>query len=49
MPQVHTMFSLLSVEEAYVTHLGRVVGVITLTELRDAILKEEGSQRTASK
>ena len=40
LPQIHTMFSLLGIDEAYVTKLGRVIGVITLLDVRDAMLAD---------
>ncbi|CAF92945.1 unnamed protein product, partial [Tetraodon nigroviridis] len=39
-PQTHTIFSLLGLDHAYVTSMGRLVGVVSLKELRKAI---EGS------
>ncbi|XP_078010800.1 chloride channel protein 2 isoform X2 [Phascolarctos cinereus] len=38
--KTHTIFSLLGVDHAYVTSIGRLVGIVTLKELRKAI---EGS------
>lgn len=38
--QTHTIFSLLGVDHAYVTSIGRLIGIVTLKELRKAI---EGS------
>ncbi|XP_060028054.1 chloride channel protein 2 isoform X3 [Erinaceus europaeus] len=38
--KTHTIFSLLGVDHAYVTSIGRLIGVVTLKELRKAI---EGS------
>lgn len=35
--KVHRLFSILSLRRAYVTQLGRLVGVVGLTELRSAI------------
>ncbi|XP_046643134.1 chloride channel protein 2-like isoform X1 [Daphnia pulicaria] len=35
--KVHAIFSLLGVQQAYVTALGKLVGVVSLTELRKAI------------
>ena len=35
--QVHSMFSMLGVNTAYVTTLGRLIGVVGLVELRKAI------------
>uniref|UniRef100_A0A0M3J1C5 Chloride channel protein n=1 Tax=Anisakis simplex TaxID=6269 RepID=A0A0M3J1C5_ANISI len=35
--KVHTLFSLLSLNHAYVTHRGRLVGVIAIKELREAL------------
>ncbi|MBN3277900.1 CLCN2 protein, partial [Polyodon spathula] len=39
-PQTHTIFSLLGLDHAYVTSIGRLIGVVSLKELRKAI---EGS------
>ncbi|MEE6528547.1 hypothetical protein FKM82_031002, partial [Ascaphus truei] len=39
-PQTHTVFSLLGMDHAYVTSIGRLIGMVTLKELRKAI---EGS------
>uniref|UniRef100_A0A8B9C7E6 Chloride voltage-gated channel 2 n=1 Tax=Anser brachyrhynchus TaxID=132585 RepID=A0A8B9C7E6_9AVES len=39
-PQTHTIFSLLGLDHAYVTSIGRLVGMVSLKELRKAI---EGS------
>ena len=44
--QMHTMFSLLFINEAYVTNLGKVTGVITLQDLCDAILEDDRGQMT---
>nr|XP_023479193.1 chloride channel protein 2 isoform X3 [Equus caballus] len=38
--ETHTIFSLLGVDHAYVTSIGRLIGIVTLKELRKAI---EGS------
>lgn len=38
--KTHTIFSLLGVDHAYVTSIGRLIGIVTLKELRKAI---EGS------
>uniref|UniRef100_A0A6I8P1R4 Chloride channel protein 2 n=1 Tax=Ornithorhynchus anatinus TaxID=9258 RepID=A0A6I8P1R4_ORNAN len=38
--KIHTVFSLLGVDHAYVTSIGRLIGIVTLKELRKAI---EGS------
>ncbi|VDK48741.1 unnamed protein product, partial [Cylicostephanus goldi] len=35
--QVHTLFSLLGLSHAYVTDCGKLVGVVGLKELRDAL------------
>uniref|UniRef100_A0A0M3IAD7 Chloride channel protein n=1 Tax=Ascaris lumbricoides TaxID=6252 RepID=A0A0M3IAD7_ASCLU len=35
--KVHTLFSLLALNHAYVTHRGRLVGVISIKELREAL------------
>ncbi|KHJ83774.1 hypothetical protein OESDEN_16523 [Oesophagostomum dentatum] len=35
--KVHTLFSLLGLSHAYVTDCGRLVGVVGLKELRDAL------------
>lgn len=35
--KVHSLFSLLAINVAYVTHLGKLVGVVGLRELRKAI------------
>lgn len=40
--QIHTMFSLMNMNEAYVTSLGKVIGFIDLRILSDAILENEG-------
>lgn len=47
--KVHTLFSLLSLHHAFVTQQGRLVGVISVNEVRNAVEKEvsstEGSLR----
>lgn len=35
--QTHTIFSLLGLDHAYVTSTGRLVGVVSLKEVRDCI------------
>uniref|UniRef100_A0A7N6AYZ9 Chloride channel, voltage-sensitive 1a n=1 Tax=Anabas testudineus TaxID=64144 RepID=A0A7N6AYZ9_ANATE len=42
-PQTHTLFSLLGLSHAYVTSIGKLVGVVALKELQKAI---EGSTRS---
>ena len=37
MLQVHSVFSMLGVNHAYVTAIGRLIGVVGLKELREAI------------
>lgn len=32
--QTHTIFSLLGVDHAYVTSIGRLIGIVTLKEVR---------------
>lgn len=34
-PQTHTIFSLLGVDHAYVTSIGRLIGIVTLKEVKD--------------
>uniref|UniRef100_A0A4W5KNV0 CBS domain-containing protein n=1 Tax=Hucho hucho TaxID=62062 RepID=A0A4W5KNV0_9TELE len=41
--QTHTLFSLLGLSHAYVTSIGKLVGVVALKELQKAI---EGSTRS---
>lgn len=33
-PQTHTIFSLLGLDHAYVTSIGRLIGVVSLKEVR---------------
>lgn len=47
--KVHSLFSLLGLNRAYVTSTGRLVGVVGLTELRTAIQGELDSQAEAKK
>ncbi|XP_019861546.1 PREDICTED: chloride channel protein 2-like [Amphimedon queenslandica] len=44
--KVHSLFSLLTLSHAYVTSLGKLVGVVTLTDLSDAIEGKKGSIKT---
>lgn len=35
--KVHSLFSLLAINFAYVTHIGKLIGIVGLDELREAI------------
>src|SRR5690606_24976002 len=45
--KVHTLFALLGLTYAFVTSRGRVIGIVTLPRLRDAILGEVGGRAPA--
>ena len=34
-PQIHSLFSILTLSHAYVTSIGRLIGVVTLTDVSD--------------
>ncbi|KAK2168075.1 hypothetical protein NP493_1244g00009 [Ridgeia piscesae] len=46
--EVHSLFSLLSLHHAYVTNMGRLVGIISLKEVRAAIQGEVSAVRVFS-
>ncbi|KAI0214121.1 Chloride channel protein 2 [Lamellibrachia satsuma] len=46
--KVHSLFSLLSLHHAYVTNMGRLVGIISLKEVRAAIQGEVSATRVFS-
>merc|ERR1719450_1435402 len=47
--KVHSLFSMLGVNHAYVTTIGRLIGVVGLKELRKAIEDANSGQSPASK
>lgn len=44
--KVHAIFSLLGVQHAYVTALGKLVGVVSLTEVNNFHVDKDGIQRS---
>ena len=47
--QVHSLFSMLGVNHAYVTTIGRLIGVVSLKELRKAIEDANSGQSPGAK
>lgn len=48
-PQIHNLFSLLSLQVVYVTSLGRLTGVVSLKDLRRVIENVERGHRVPSR
>ena len=47
--KVHSLFSMLGVNHAYVTTIGRLIGVVSLKELRKAIEDANSGQSPGAK
>ena len=47
--KVHSLFSMLGVNHAYVTAIGRLIGVVGLKELREAITDANSGSNTVKK